>query len=122
MNHSPVSKGSLLDNIPPPGFPDEVFENIIENNHVRIERIVSRGQVSPPGFWYDQNEEEWVMILEGEALLEFQNPSEQIRLLPSQWVMIPAERKHRISYTSDPAIWLAVWFPKNALQPDTELD
>lgn len=76
----------------------------------RIERIVSRGHVSPPGFWYDQDEDEWVMLVAGAARLEIEGEGE-VELRAGDWIDLPRGRRHRVSWT-DPAretIWLAVF-------------
>jgi cupin 2 domain-containing protein len=80
---------------------------------LRIERIVSWGQASPPGFWYDQSEAEWVVVLAGAARLRFEDESEARVLGPGDWVDIAPHRRHRIEWT-DPTVatvWLAVLFP-----------
>lgn len=80
--------------------------------HVRIERIVSRGQASPPGFWYDQDAAEWVIVLAGSAALLFEGETDPHRLAPGDYLHIPAHRRHRVEWT-DPdqaTIWLAVHF------------
>ena len=79
---------------------------------LRVERIVSAGQQSPPGFWYDQSEDEWVVVLEGAAALEFEGQQEPVRLAPGDWVNIPAHRRHRVAWTA-PArrtVWLAIHY------------
>lgn len=81
-----------------------------KSGQVRIERIVSEGHVSPPEFWYDQNEWEYAAVLQGSAELETLNG--KIWLDSGDWVMIPAHEKHRVSYTSSepPCVWLAVFW------------
>ena len=77
---------------------------------LRIERIVSRGQSSPPGFWYDQPQAEWVMVLAGGAEVSFEGDGATTRLGPGDWLHIPPHRRHRVEWT-DPAqatVWLAV--------------
>ena len=78
---------------------------------VRIERIVSQGQASPPGFWYDQEAHEWVLLLKGAARLRLDG-EEPIDLRPGAFVNIPAHRRHRIEWTepSEPTIWLAIHY------------
>jgi len=78
----------------------------------RIERIVSRGHCSPPGFWYDQDHDEWCMVLQGEGVLGFEDGS-AVRLVAGETAFLPAYKKHRVVSTSvDPAcIWLAVHGP-----------
>ncbi len=79
-------------------------------NSVRIERIVSNGQSSPKDFWYEQDESEFVVILKGDAILEFED--EQLVLNEGDAVNIPAFKRHRVKYTnqSEPTIWLAVFY------------
>lgn len=88
---------------------EEIFENIFTNENIRIQRILSFGQVSPPDYWYDQDEDEWVLLLKGKAKLEFEN--EIITLHRGDSLLIPAHMKHRVAYTSKyfTTIWLAVF-------------
>jgi cupin 2 domain-containing protein len=94
----------------PTGLPEELVTVLAESGHVRIERIVSQGQSSPEGFWYDQSEHEWVVVLQGAARLEFEG--EVLDLGPGDFVNIPAHRKHRVAWTTPvgPTVWLAVFF------------
>lgn len=89
----------------------EQFETLVESPHVRIERIVSHGQASPEGFWYDQPRSEWVMVLKGAARLRFENQP-AIEMRPGDAVSIPAHVRHRVEWTAEnePTIWLAVHF------------
>jgi cupin 2 domain-containing protein len=83
---------------------------------VRIERIVSKGHVTPPGEWYDQPQAEWVLVAEGAAELTLEGPDEIVRLARGDTFFIPARRRHRVSWT-DPAratVWLAVHWPAEA--------
>lgn len=70
------------------------------------------GHASPPGFWYDQPEYEWVAVLAGEAKLRFADREDLIRLGPGDWINIPAHRRHRVEWTRPdaPTIWLAVFY------------
>lgn len=90
----------------------EIFETLVENPHVRVERIVSFGQASPPGFWYDQEQAEWVVILRGEARLRFDDDAEPLHLQPGDYVNIASHRKHRVEWTTEeePTVWLAVFY------------
>lgn len=101
---------NLFDDLPS-DLPQELVEVLAENNNVRIERIVSTGHSSPDGFWYDQEEHEWVVVLKGEATLVFEN-GESVHLVPGDHVLIPAYKKHRVDLTApdSPTIWLAVFF------------
>lgn len=105
--------GNLYASLPATDAPAEEFSDLFQSSHVRIERIVSQGQRSPEEFWYDQEENEWVLLIEGEAELEFKTPKDSFYLKKGDWILIPAHKKHRINHTSSPAIWLAVWERKN---------
>lgn len=95
----------------PHNLAEELVEVLAENEQVRIERIVSAGHTSPEGFWYDQEEHEWVAVLKGEAKLLFEGDDEAIHMKPGDYVNIPAHRKHRVEWTSpnEPTVWLAVF-------------
>jgi len=77
---------------------------------LRLERIVSLGQASPPGFWYDQPEGEWVLLLAGAARLRFADETEARLLGPGDWLDIAPHRRHRVDWTDpeSPTLWLAV--------------
>ncbi len=77
----------------------------------RVERIVSWGQASPPGFWYDQDEGEWVAVLQGRAGLCLLEPDEQIVLGPGDWLWLAPHRRHRVEWTEAgvATVWLAVF-------------
>ena len=87
----------------------EHFELLAKSTNCHIERIVSYGQSTPPGDWYDQDHAEWVILLSGNASLEYEDGSVAI-LNPGDYIQIPAHQKHRVAKTSSPAIWLAVHF------------
>lgn len=96
----------------PADLPEELTQTLAESGPVRIERIVSRGHASPPDFWYDQEQDEWAVLLQGFAELRLRDPDETIELDVGDHVLIPAHRRHRVEYTSDEpeAVWLAVHF------------
>jgi len=104
----------LSDNLFSPVSPSagEVYTELLARPGVRIERIVSTGQSSPPGFWYDQQEAEWVLVLAGEALLRFEDEPEPRRLGAGDFVDIAPRRRHRVEWTepAQPTIWLAVFY------------
>lgn len=85
---------------------------ILKRESVRIERIVSRGQISPPGFWYDQNEDEWIMVLSGRAIIRVEERQETITLEPGDAFHLPAHVRHRVEWTDplQPTIWLAFYW------------
>jgi len=89
----------------------EVVEHLAGGGEVRIERIVSHGEVSPGGFWYDQDEAEFVLLLAGAARLRFED-GEVIALGPGDWIDIAPHRRHRVDWTNpdQPTVWLAVFY------------
>jgi cupin 2 domain-containing protein len=95
----------------PEHLKDELTESLVENPGLRIERIVSRGHRSPASGWYDQDRNEWVMVLRGEAVLDFE-AGESLRMKPGDYLDIPAHRKHRVAWTACgvDTVWLAVQF------------
>lgn len=95
---------------------EEVVEALAVGRSCRIERIVSSGQSSPPAGWYDQDQDEWVVVLEGSAGLEFEQDHELVEMRPGDWVVIPAHVRHRVAWTSQggPTVWLAVHFDDEA--------
>ena len=90
----------------------EIIEKLVKGRGVRIERIVSRGQASPPGFWYDQEEDEWVLVISGKAGIQFEGQAEVLVLAPGDHLHIPAHRKHRVEWTdaTNETIWLVVFW------------
>ena len=90
----------------------EAVDALLSRSNVRIERIVSLGQASAPGFWYDQAEGEWVMLLAGAAGLRFADEPEARLLNPGDWLDIAPHRRHRIDWTdpATPTVWLAVFY------------
>jgi len=90
---------------------NERVDLLLKTDRARIERIVSWGQASPPDFWYDQPEGEWVALLSGHARLRLRAPDELLELCPGDWLWIAAHRLHRVDWTA-PGIatrWLAVF-------------
>lgn len=89
----------------------EIFECLVEKGPVKIERIVSRGHTSPDKGWYDQQKDEWVIVLKGAATLTFEN-SEEKNLKVGDYVNIPAHTKHKVSWTKpdEKTVWLAVHY------------
>jgi cupin 2 domain-containing protein len=102
---------SNLFTVLPDHLESEVFEEIIRSPSVRIERILSKGQSSPATGWYDQDEHEWVMVLEGSATLVFEDGT-RCDLSVGDYLNIPAHTKHKVAWT-DPdkvTVWLAVFY------------
>ena len=85
----------------------EQFTTLQQNAYVKIERIVSHTHRCPPGFWYDQAEDEWVIMLRGQAVLEFDG-GELVELKEGDFVTIPCHVKHRVHHTDLQTVWLAV--------------
>ena len=94
----------------PRDMPAEFFTRLLLAPGIRIERIVSHGHQSPAGFWYDQPENEWVVVLKGAARLEFEDGT--LEMGPGDFINIPAHKKHRVDWTTpdEPTIWLAVHY------------
>jgi len=105
----------------PARLSDELTEVLAESRLVRIERIVSTGQHSPDGFWYDQEEEEWVAVLAGEAILQFDD-GESLAMKPGDHLLIPAHRRHRVEWTTPdaPTVWLAVFYSHQEVDAENE--
>ncbi|MFK5985730.1 MAG: cupin domain-containing protein [Pseudomonadota bacterium] len=101
---------NLFSNIPE-NLDKEVFEQITSSEHIRIERIISKGHKTPQSHWYDQEQSEWVVILTGEAILCFADGS-QITMKKGDYINIPAHKKHKVQWTHPDieTIWLAVYY------------
>ncbi len=82
----------------PASLPEELTTVLKEGNGVRIERIISQGRNSPTGFWYDQLESEWVLVLKEAARLEFED--RMVEMGPGDHINIPAREKHRVAWTT----------------------
>jgi len=109
-----MDSGNLAGAIPD-SIPDELVTVLARAEHVRIERIVSRGHASPPAFWYDQDEAEFVLLVAGEARLLIEGEPE-LTLGPGDWLTIAPHLRHRVTWT-DPArdtVWLAVFYRSEA--------
>jgi predicted metal-dependent hydrolase len=89
----------------------EVFETIIQNKGLTLERIISHGQATPAGEWLSQERDEWVLLARGQARLRFEKEGE-ISLEPGDYVHIPAGTSHRVEWTDPeiPSIWLALHY------------
>lgn len=92
---------------------NERFETLVAQDGVRIERITSKGQTTPAGEWYDQPWHEWVLLVQGEALVQLEGELKPCRLVPGQWIMLPARRRHRVEWTmpEQETVWLALHWP-----------
>ena len=101
---------SIFDSIPT-DLSSEIFDDLVSSDTVKIERIISKGQTSPDFGWYDQEQNEWVMIIAGSAIIGFDDkPS--VTLKAGDYLNIPAHQKHKVAWT-DPdveTVWLAVHY------------
>ncbi|HQR58562.1 MAG TPA: cupin [Azonexus sp.] len=103
---------NLFADLPRSTASDEQISELLSRRGLRIERIVSTGQCSPPGFWYEQPGGEWVLLIRGAARLRFADEAEARPLRPGDFVDIAAHRRHRVDWTDpdQPTIWLAIHY------------
>jgi cupin 2 domain-containing protein len=96
----------------PSDLRDERIDVLVRSGAVRLERIVSCGHATPPGDWYDQETNEWVVVLRGAAHLRFEDEPAPRALHPGDWIDIPAHRRHRVEWTApgEPTVWLALTY------------
>jgi cupin 2 domain-containing protein len=104
-----LKSGDLFADVPA-RLEEEDMAVLAELPGARIERIVSTGQASPPGFWYDQDWTEWVVVLSGSAGVRIEGEAVARVLSPGAWVEIPPHVRHRVDWTDadEPTVWLAV--------------
>ena len=105
-----VKTGSLRSDLPQRPLADEMVDLFLERRGVRIERIVSTGQVTPDGQWYDQETDEWVLVVEGAARLRIEGEETDRELNEGDWILLPARCHHRVTWTraAPPTVWLAI--------------
>ncbi len=106
-----IEKGNIFGGIPD-GFDAEIFEDLVETAPLKLERILSDGQATPAGEWYDQERHEWVILLQGSAGLRFKGLADIVELTAGDFVHIPAHQKHRVEWTdrSIKCVWLALHY------------
>jgi len=94
------------------GDQHELIDTLLDRGGVTVERIVSTGQASAPGFWYDSPRDEWVVLLTGAAGLEFEGVAQLQPMQPGDYLLIDAHRRHRVAWThdSEPTVWLAIHY------------
>jgi cupin 2 domain-containing protein len=111
LTQQPLTTGNLFADLPR-RLSQELSEVLAQSAGARLERIVSLGHTTPPGEWYDQDTNEWVVLLRGAAVLRFEDEPEPRRLVPGDWLDIPAHRRHRVEWTApgEPTIWLALHY------------
>jgi cupin 2 domain-containing protein len=109
LDHPTIKMANLFADIPRE-LPEEHVAVLLSTPRVRIERIVSRGHASPPDFWYDQEQPEWVVVLTGAGELQFEGETAPRRLQAGDYIHIPAHARHRVVW-ADPnqtTVWLAI--------------
>ena len=106
-----MTTGNLFADLPAQ-LAQELSEVPAQSAGARLERIVSLGHATPPGRWYDQDSNEWVVLLRGAAILRFEDEAERRRLAPGDWLDIAAHRRHRVEWTApdEPTVWLALHY------------
>ncbi len=109
-----VTSGNMLSGLPQGPAPDEVVDIVLSRPHVRIERIVSTAQITPEGEWYDQEGDEFVLLVSGAARLKIEGEGSERSLQPGDWLLLPAHCRHRVTWTqAEPAtVWLAIHLAK----------
>lgn len=98
----------------PTDFTNEIFEPLLQTPSLLLERIISYGQTTPEDEWYDQEKDEWVMLLSGSAGVRIESEPDIIELKPGDYLLLPAHQRHRVEWTSatEKTIWLALHFRK----------
>ncbi len=98
---------NIFNNIPEK-LSDELIEVLSENENIRIERIISKGHKSPRDHWYDQEKNEFVFLVSGEAILQFKEGGREVKMKAGDYLIIPAHEKHRVDKTSsdEDTVWL----------------
>jgi cupin 2 domain-containing protein len=107
-----VRAGNLFAEVSAASAGQEAFSELFARPGLKIERIISRGQASPPEFWYDQAWNVWVIVLKGSAILQLEDEPATLALGVGDYVFIPAMKRHRVEWTEpqQPTVWLAVHF------------
>ncbi len=105
---------NLFDDLPD-SSPDERLDELVRGDDFKLERIVSTGQATPKGEWYDQNFDEWVVLLTGSAALRFEDEVAELVMRPGDYILVPAHRRHRVEWTDEtvPTVWLALHYQPN---------
>ena len=111
MDDTRLERGNMLAHLPA-DRDTEHFDTLVQLDNGRVERIVTFGQCSPQGFWYDQDHGEWVLVLRGHAKLEVEGFPEPVDLHPGDYINLTAHTRHRVAWTTpeEPTIWLAIHY------------
>lgn len=109
MSPPAIAAGSLTHPLPE-DFGDEVFDTLLDGGRFRLLRIVSNGQATPAGVWLDQDDDEWVLVVAGAAVLLVEGEEKGRAMVPSDWLFLPAHCRHRVEWTDpdQPTVWLAL--------------
>jgi cupin 2 domain-containing protein len=94
-----MSSGNVYEKLPDHAVDREISTLLLERPSLRIERIVSTGQATPEGEWYDEDTDEWVLLLAGSARLRMEGEDEDRDLVPGDWLLLPAHCRHRVTWT-----------------------
>jgi len=120
LSPRPPVAGNLFAGLPAgSSLAEERFDALAGAGATRVLRIVSTGQATPPGEWYDQDDDEWVAVLAGAAAIAIAGEPAPRRLGPGDWLLLPAGCRHRVAWTDParPTVWLAVHFAPGAAPP-----
>ncbi len=111
MDEAHLSRGNILAPLPTDRNAEH-FDALLQLDDGKVERIVSFGQCSPEGFWYDQDHSEWLLLLRGQAKLEVEGFPGLVDLGPGDYVNLTAHTRHRVAWTTpeEPTIWLAIHY------------
>ena len=94
----------------PADLADELLESLVETSAFKLERIVSAGQATPRDTWYDQERDEWVILLSGSAGVLLEGEAEPLVLSPGDYVLLRAHHRHRVEWTEERTVWLALHY------------
>lgn len=106
-----MDKQNLFNDLPEGVLPEEIFSTLAEGKSFALKKIISTGQSTPEVGWYDQEQHEWVVVLQGSATIEFEHQGE-VQLTAGDYLCIKAKTKHKVSYTDlkKPTVWLAIYY------------
>ena len=116
-----MNLGNLFAGIPSQALPEELLQTLWRTPNLRVERIVSHGHATPAGQWYDQDADEWVVLLSGSAGLRIEGHEEVWEMRPGDYVLLPAHLRHRVEWTDANAetVWLAIHATAETCEPPT---
>lgn len=103
---------NIFAELPSQSQPGEIIEQILRTNQFSMKRIISTGQSTPEDEWYDQDDDEWCILLTGKAALRFEGETELVELNPGDYLHIPAHKRHQVAWTraGEPTVWLALHY------------